>query len=145
MKKLSMLIFVFTFFCVITTSANAAPAPESIVVNNQQNSCGRFWAGDEFSQNSLTKGWTVVGYTFNIEQCASIPSGSDFIEQCCEKLGYKYVSDINAIKEDSTVQDGSAVSTENPRNVAIAFAILVTILIMTAALLVFKKRSKRVS
>ena len=63
-----------------------------LTVDSQTKECGIFWAGDEFSQNSLPKGWEIKsgnGFLIFDEQNA---------KNKCESLGYRYIGDVSSSK-----------------------------------------------
>lgn len=81
-------------FLLLISYSYAAPAPRYIAVNDKLNLCGEYWPGDEFTQNEIPSDWRIVEKdNFYPEECESLEY-SNFNNDCCELIGYKYVDDI---------------------------------------------------
>ena len=75
--------------------------PWGIALNEKTNECAGYWGGDEFRFNPLPEGWIAI-YSWSdnwnkisgVEECGL--QGKDtslYSKLCCDKLGYRYVSE----------------------------------------------------
>ncbi len=93
-------LLIITLFVLVGT-AQAAPAPWGMAINEDTEECAGYWSGDEFSSFSLPEGWTTYfpkaceSSYFCIETaygvCKDFFSGKE--EECCEQLGLSYISE----------------------------------------------------
>ncbi len=94
------IIFIATIIT-ITIFVNigySVPAPQRLALNHETKECAMYWAGDEFTYYELPRGWKsyYINYTSGfveteIGNCSINPRTNGF-EECCNQLGYTFVS-----------------------------------------------------
>ena len=98
---MSKYLFFSITFLLLAFSISAAPMPWGIALNEKTNECAGYWGGDEFRFNPLPEGWIAI-YSWSdnwnkisgVEECGL--QGKDtslYSKLCCDKLGYRYVSE----------------------------------------------------
>jgi len=96
MKKIVTYLTVILFVFFLLSFVNAAPSIFGMALNHETKECGNFWEGDEFVHYELPEGWedyyeSSSGLTkTEVGDCNWSVLHSE--EDCCKKLGYKYVS-----------------------------------------------------
>jgi hypothetical protein len=86
------------FFLSFAGSTSATQAFDQLAINQKDNTCGIYNAGDEFSQRNVPAGWTIYsGNDALIDY--SVPDA----QTKCSKLGYKYIDDIFAATTSATI------------------------------------------
>ena len=90
MKKLLAMAFITILL---------APAPYGIAINYETKECAGYWGGDEFVYYTLPAGWVEYYPDDNgliqteIGACEYGWNYNDTVEDCCNELGYTYVSE----------------------------------------------------
>ena len=98
---MSKYLFFSITFLLLAFSISTAPMPWGIALNEKTNECAGYWGGDEFRFNPLPEGWIAI-YSWSdnwnkisgVEECGL--QGKDtslYSKLCCDKLGYRYVSE----------------------------------------------------
>ncbi|MDP2918252.1 MAG: hypothetical protein Q8N68_02020 [bacterium] len=106
---MSKYLFFSITFLLLAFSISAAPMPWGIALNEKTNECAGYWGGDEFRFNPLPEGWIAI-YSWSdnwnkisgVEECGL--QGKDtslYSKLCCDKLGYRYVSENIGRKNDN--------------------------------------------
>lgn len=112
MRKFVIIVTAVVFTALLVgnpSEISAAPAPWGIAINENTEECAAYWGGDEFNAYALPEDWTDYYPDFTEDQpTIETPVGTcnwyeDTEEECCEEIGYKYVSDN--IGEGGTISD----------------------------------------
>jgi hypothetical protein len=106
-KKLISTIFIL--FCIFISTAYSAPMIWGIALNHDTKECAGFWGGDEFILYYLPTNWAeyyvnYVNYTGPdiIKTDVGSCNFSKGAEECCNQLGYTFVSNQIGIKDSTS-------------------------------------------
>ena len=151
MKKLFVFFSAFLFVSIFFKSqALAAPARWGIAINEDQEECAGYWAGDEYHGYTLPEGWKAYypDYDYNTgKTILETPFGNcdPYIDEqyCCNELGFDYTSDNigNGYDTDKDKLGGML----NPWPIFIACAsvcclLAIAIAVVTAFIVIKKKK-----
>ena len=78
----------------------ASPSPWGIALNEEEKQCAGFWGGDEYTHYALPEGWKDYYFEnelkegITVDSCLESTSSGDYnYKNCCDQIGYEYVSD----------------------------------------------------
>ncbi|MBN2015299.1 hypothetical protein JW766_00510 [Candidatus Dojkabacteria bacterium] len=151
MKKLLFICGVLiTCFYFVRLPVFSAPAEWGIAINDEDEECAGYWAGDEFVSYGLPEGWKAY-YPESTGVNAGVivtPYGKcDFYEgeeECCDSLGLKYVSEnIGKTNGEEDEPLGGLISPFTALTiwgVCCCFVLLIVIVIIIILVLIGRKK-----
>ena len=126
-----------------------APLPPGIALNFETRECAGYWAGDEYVDYALPKGWVAyeLGSQSRIETevgtCTYAPSnGYEPAESCCRELGYQYVGDEIG-KRRPTALTWIVLATIGVGAGIVCLAIGLVLALMVGGILLARRRRRR--
>ena len=143
--------FFTTTFLLLVISVSAAPMPWGIAINEETNECAGYWSGDEFGFNPLPDGWNAIypwsdnwSKISSVEECDLQGKDTSLNSKlCCEKLGYKYISEnIGWEKDHKNITDDKQDVIEKNNNTIIILVGSAAVLIIALVLFWISKHRK---
>ena len=128
-----------------------APAPWGIALNHDTRECAGYWGGDEYIGYTLPEGWQA--YYPDASGSIQTEIGScrwgdwDYekrVEQCCQVLGYRYVSSNIGEKHGGLTTFSAAVIAVTAA-LGLGVLCIVVVFFVGLGLLIRRARRKRLS